>query len=131
LKGSEVGNQSYHFDKEESYISFLSNAAQKKLDNGDPLPDKQPISSFVFTPENRTFRGTVDWSPTTFEDNTIWDLEIVFSEDFLTFETGIIVFKDANEKALSDKVIGKGTDFVYQVQRYEENKLSKANSLDQ
>jgi len=85
-----LGIASYHFDNErDCYISYERAPPQWKLDDGSAPPSKVPFEAASFEPETRTFRGTVNWTPS-FDGDLEWKFSIVFAEDFCCIVDGNI-----------------------------------------
>jgi uncharacterized membrane protein YagU involved in acid resistance len=83
-----LGIASYHFDNErDCYISYERAPPQWKLDDGSAPPSKVPFEATSFEPETRTFRGTVNWTPS-FDGSRKWKFSIVFAEDFCCIVDG-------------------------------------------
>merc|ERR1719473_1524231 len=75
---------SYHFVSPfEAYISYESDACADfdVLDDGTRVPARQAFEGTSYDASTRTFRGTVNWAPTSWNGWQLWDFEMVFSED--------------------------------------------------
>lgn len=93
IQGRLKGLASYHFDTEDDcYISYASPHCSMwpSLDNGDRPAVKKPFVNTSFDLSSRTFKGTIDWSPTTWGGDAIWIYEMIFTEDFNSIEDGSV-----------------------------------------
>ena len=88
VQGNKEGLASYHFEEEESYISYSAAPPYWRLDDGTPPPEKKSFEETSYDPDTRTFKAVVNWSPVAFHKDSRWEYRIVFSEDFLTTEGG-------------------------------------------
>ena len=85
---------SYHFE-ENPYISYAAAPASWRLDDGSAPPEKKLFDNPIYTAENRTFKGTINWQPT-FHGDASWDYTMVFGADFSFIESGTVVAKGAD-----------------------------------
>jgi hypothetical protein len=80
---------SYHFfSMSECYICYAAALDGLPLDDGSRLPDTKPFTEASYDPATRTFRGKIDWSPTSFNGFQKQEFELVFSDDFDTISAG-------------------------------------------
>mmetsp|Transcript_38782 Transcript_38782/g.128051 ORF Transcript_38782/g.128051 Transcript_38782/m.128051 type:complete len:477 (-) Transcript_38782:62-1492(-) len=87
LQGSRVGLASYHFGPsgdgaEGSHISYAAADPSWRLDDGSAPPPRVPFLEPTYDAASRTFRGSVDWSPTSFHGDERWEYLMTFSESF-------------------------------------------------
>lgn len=87
LQGSRVGLASYHFGPsgdgaEGSHISYAAADPSWRLDDGSAPPPRVPFLEPTYDAATRTFRGSVDWSPTSFHGDERWEYLMTFSESF-------------------------------------------------
>ena len=93
IQGSIVGLASYHFDSvETSYISYESPQCNDwpNLDDGSRPAEKKYFQNPNYDAVSRTFIGTIDWSPTSWDNDKLWKYTMVFSEDFMTIDSGSV-----------------------------------------
>mmetsp|Transcript_51752 Transcript_51752/g.123162 ORF Transcript_51752/g.123162 Transcript_51752/m.123162 type:complete len:322 (-) Transcript_51752:75-1040(-) len=93
VQWGEVGFASYHFEKNgEAYISYESPFCNgfPSLDDGSPLPQRKWFTQPTFDEETRTFRGVINWDPTSFKGAVCWEYEMLFSEDLSRIQAGHI-----------------------------------------
>ena len=88
VQGNTIGLASYHFQEEESYISYSAAPPFWRLDDGSSPPVRKPFENSSYDPLTRTFNAVVHWSPVTFHGDLKWNYRIVFSEDFMTISGG-------------------------------------------
>lgn len=99
VQGNTEGLASYHFNEEESYISYSAAPQSWRLDDGSPPPVKKPFLNSMYDPGSRTFRAIVDWSGVNFGGDAKWIYRMVFSEDFTQIEGGeVLSYGAAGEK---------------------------------
>ena len=80
---------SYHFfSMSECYIRCAAALDGLLLDDGSRLPSTKPFTEASYDPVTRTFRGKIDWSPTSFNGFQKQEFELVFSDDFDTISAG-------------------------------------------
>ena len=107
VQGTE-GLASYHFAEQESYISYSAAPFFWRLDDGSPPPVRKPFLNTSYDMETRTFRGIINWSPVNWNGNSKWVYRIVFSEDFMTIESGEVIMYDAQgEETAETHVYGQ------------------------
>jgi len=77
-----LGLASLHFMSDASAaISFESDLCSEwRLDDGSRLPARKPFQATSYDPDVRTFRGTMNWHPTTFCGSQLWEYELTFDE---------------------------------------------------
>ena len=107
------GLASYHFETDESYISYASAPQFWQLSDGSTPPDKKQFLSASYDVHTRTFEGTVDWSPLNFDGDSKWEYHMVFSEDLLEIEAGEIIRYDTEGKK-REEVETFGRDIFYE-----------------
>ena len=91
VQGSTVGLASYHFESiVSSYISYESPSCQfwPDLDDGSRPDKKKYFINPNYDASSRIFTGNIDWSPTSWNNNKLWKYRMMFSDDFLTIESG-------------------------------------------
>ena len=99
VQGRKEGLASYHFNTEESYISYSAAHPSWHLDDGSVPPQKKQFLNSTYDPASRTFRAIVDWSGVTFGGDAQWIYRMVFSEDFTHIECGeVITYGTSGEK---------------------------------
>ena len=108
VQGGTEGLASYHFAEQESYISYSAAPFFWRLDDGSPPPVRKPFLNTSYDMETRTFRGIINWSPVNWNGNSKWIYRIVFSEDFMTIESGEVITYDAQgEETAETHVYGQ------------------------
>ena len=107
------GLESYHFEKDNSYISYAAAPSMWQLDNGKPVPEKKQFQNESYNQETRTFTGIVEWSPVPFNGYSKQEYEMVFSEDLLEIEGGKVIYYDAGGHK-QDESDYYGQDFFYE-----------------
>ncbi len=99
VQSGTEGLASYHFNEEESYISYSAAPPYWRLDDGSAPPNKKPFLHSTYDPAIRSFRAVVDWSDINFGGSAIWIYRIVFSEDFMEIESGeVLSYGSAGQK---------------------------------
>ncbi len=91
IQACTEGLASYHFDEQESYISYNMAPPEWRLDDGSAPPKKKPFLHSTYDPVIRTFRAIVDWSDVTFGGGAQWIYRIVFSDDFMKISGGEVI----------------------------------------
>eukprot|EP00928_Gymnodinium_smaydae_P014697 TRINITY_DN1540_c0_g1_i1.p1 TRINITY_DN1540_c0_g1~~TRINITY_DN1540_c0_g1_i1.p1 ORF type:complete len:252 (-),score=33.26 TRINITY_DN1540_c0_g1_i1:46-801(-) len=84
VQGNIHGLASYHFEREDyCYISYSSALCLMwpRLDDGRRPPCRKQFVDVSWDPYEHVFRGTIDWSPTTWQGDRRWEYEMEFSED--------------------------------------------------
>ena len=129
MQSGTVGLASYHFEKEECYISYSAAPSSWKLDNGCAPPLKKPFQNVErhgqtvsrnLNASCRTFTAVVDWCPVAFAGDVKWVYRIVFSAaDYAHIESGEVISYDVSGKP---KVSVFGCDLVYK-------RLQQASSI--
>ena len=78
-----IGAASFHFEGPLwNCINYkLWKEAGRLLDNDKPLPEKKIFVNDSYDHATRTFTGTIDWSPTSFEGACREEYVIVFEDD--------------------------------------------------
>ena len=76
------GFASYHFlANRATYISYEADECSRwMLDDGTPLPSSKSFADVSYDMEARVFKGTIDWSPTSFCGDERWEYEMHFDE---------------------------------------------------
>jgi hypothetical protein len=83
VQGLTIGLASYHFVSEtECYICYTAAPDEWLLDDGSRPPAQKPFTETSYDSVTRTFRGNIDWSPTSFDNEQSWEYEMVFSDNF-------------------------------------------------
>lgn len=82
-----------------------------KTDDEGPVPEKKVFQNPEYNSKNRTFKGTIDWTPTTMQGGTTWEYFMTFSEDLKNINRGEVVVKDNAGVILSHKLYGKDLFF--------------------
>lgn len=79
-----LGLCSYHFvNAETAYVSFsCEECASWMLDDGCKLPSEKLFENIEYDRSQRRFRGLIDWSPTSFCADQLWEYEMIFDESF-------------------------------------------------
>lgn len=104
-----LGLCSYHFlDDKNAYISYASSqCASWCLDDGNSLPREKYFRNISYSRSQRRFQGLVDWSPTSFCGDQLWEYEMVFDEAFSSIVDGQVRHytpevsdRDSNEQVL-------------------------------
>ena len=99
------GLASYHFEEEESYISYSAAPPYWRLDDGSPPPVRKPFLNSSYNMDTRTFRGTIDWSLVNWHGNSKWVYRIVFSEDFMAIDSGEVVIYDSQGEETNEACV--------------------------
>uniref|UniRef100_A0A7M5UV84 RING-type domain-containing protein n=1 Tax=Clytia hemisphaerica TaxID=252671 RepID=A0A7M5UV84_9CNID len=111
-----IGLASYHFGTlSNPYISYESPESDEwELDDGSRPCQKKYFEHHHYDQESRTFTGNIDWTPTKFYGEALWKYTMIFSEDFLTIESGNVQgFKEVNGPPDGELNIF-GEDLVYE-----------------
>ena len=92
---------SYHFPMDDAegpcYISYQE-TTRWTLDNGQRPPAKKYWTNVSYDSVLRTFRGTVDWRPTTFGGAAWIRYEMQFPVDFKIIASGSVTcYNDAGK----------------------------------
>jgi len=102
IQNNELGLASYHFaeDGSAAWISYDPEVIPScwLLRNGKPPPARKYFVDFGYDVAKRTFRGIIDWSPTTFDGHVKWVYTMVLDESMNFIEDGGIKAYDANGK---------------------------------
>ena len=82
--GGGLGFASYHFHPEGSFISYESALSKtfSPLDDGTAPPARKEFQDAFYDEDTRTFTGTIDWSPTSWQGDQRWVYQMYFSKDF-------------------------------------------------
>ena len=100
VQGGRLGLASYHFESLDAdavggcYISYAAAPDSWNLGDGTRPPTRKPFENASYDEAARTFRGSIDWSPTTFGGDQRWEYEMVFSEDFAAITGGTVTSYD-------------------------------------
>uniref|UniRef100_A0A7S2HRU7 RING-type domain-containing protein n=1 Tax=Zooxanthella nutricula TaxID=1333877 RepID=A0A7S2HRU7_9DINO len=98
VQSGGLGKASYHFDDaDDCYISYASAPEEWRLDDGAAPPKRKPFARPTWDPGARTFRGSVEWGPTSFGGHRLWEYELTFAEDFCSIVGGRVVMDGARE----------------------------------
>uniref|UniRef100_A0A7S0Q294 RING-type domain-containing protein n=1 Tax=Coccolithus braarudii TaxID=221442 RepID=A0A7S0Q294_9EUKA len=101
-----VGSASYHFPDEAAYISYESKECDQwpALDNGTRPPRRKYFVNAKLDEETRTFVGTIDWSPTSWQGAVRWEYMMRFSPDLSTIWSGQVrVFREDGVLSRTDE----------------------------
>merc|ERR1712232_1081729 len=82
VQADTVGLVSYHFDEGGPYISYEAALGSFTTDDGQPFPARKRFSYFHYEPATRTFRGEVQWAPTSVHGSKLWTYEMIFDNGF-------------------------------------------------
>jgi hypothetical protein len=94
-----VGLASYHFEgDQEAYISYAANPGWT-LSDGSAPPKKKAFDDTSFDEETRTFKGTINWAPVSFDGDVKWEYEMIFAEDYQSIVAGQVT--STNESGVS------------------------------
>lgn len=88
-----LGLASLHFvNARTAYISFESDkCAAWFLDDGSPLPKEKYFTNTSYDRRERRFQGLVDWSPTSFCGDQLFEYNMVFDEEFSSIIDGKLI----------------------------------------
>ncbi|CAL1126618.1 unnamed protein product [Cladocopium goreaui] len=112
--GGGLGFASYHFHQEGSFISYESAMSKSfsPLDDGSQPPQRKEFLDASFDQEKRIFRGTIDWSPSSWQGDQRWVYQMYFSTDFEQIVGGIVEAIPADPAGRS-KIIRFGVNLHY------------------
>ena len=84
-----IGVASYHFTEgvANAWISYENAPETWVLDNGQRPPGKKEFENATYDDTARIFRGEIVWKEG-FRGDFKWEFEMVFSEDFMSIESG-------------------------------------------
>ena len=66
------------------------------MDDGTAPPEKKRFENTQFIPDERTFKGTIDWDEVHFGGALRWEYTMVFSPDYENIESGTCKITNAN-----------------------------------
>eukprot|EP00928_Gymnodinium_smaydae_P086190 TRINITY_DN7007_c0_g1_i6.p1 TRINITY_DN7007_c0_g1~~TRINITY_DN7007_c0_g1_i6.p1 ORF type:complete len:275 (-),score=42.33 TRINITY_DN7007_c0_g1_i6:118-942(-) len=93
LQHDSLGLASFHFlTEKEAYISYESSTCSTWcLDDGSNLPARKYFQDTSFDVNTNTFRGVIDWAPTSFCGDSRWEYEMVFDPSLTEIIDGRIL----------------------------------------
>ena len=112
-----VGLASYHFEENESYISYEHPLCGQwpRLDDGSPIPSRVLFRETTFDPTERVFRGSICWQDdyqTTWQGCRKWIYSIKFDQHY-TFCIGGTVRSDTQHSNDLHEMSIFGLDLLY------------------
>mmetsp|Transcript_5235 Transcript_5235/g.12613 ORF Transcript_5235/g.12613 Transcript_5235/m.12613 type:complete len:557 (-) Transcript_5235:41-1711(-) len=92
VKEETIGLESLHFTSEVSgYVSFQDDTcAAWRLDDGSVVPPQKCFSETRYDAEARNFRGTINWSPSSFKGWRKYEYDLTFDESFMYVASGTV-----------------------------------------
>ncbi len=120
MQGGLLGLASYHFPldpAEDAYISYEAAPPSWLLDNGQPPPRRKTFINPSFDQESRTFRGTIDWSESSFGGHVRWQYTMTFSEEYSSIVGGsVLCYHDVDQAPSRESVFGIDLDYELYVE---------------
>lgn len=108
VQRSSVGLASFHFTREECYISYESKDAVRfpSLDDGSRPPARKFFEHCRYNPKSRTFFGEVSWAPTTWDSEVRREYEMVFADNFSAISGGYIRYFAQGDASMGEREFG-------------------------
>lgn len=125
-------------DTSTAYISYSSaKCASWRLDDGSQLPNEKYFENIEYDRKERRFRALIDWSPTSFCGDQLWEYDIVFDEAFTCVLKGEVRHytpdlsdRDSSQQVLYFKCPSTCTDpFTLRYSRYLDDDASSTDDL--
>lgn len=108
VQRSSVGLASFHFTRQECYISYESKDAVRfpSLDDGSRPPARKLFEKCRYDPRTRTFFGEVSWAPTTWDSESRREYEMIFADNFSSISGGCIRYFGLGGASMGERAFG-------------------------